>query len=735
MVRKKGWPAVGLIGVLVLCTASGAQIPFTEVKAQVQSGDLAFECTEQRGQILSLLVRDLGYRSSDYVNAGQFSLAARTLGRTASMVGVVADPFAKTDIVATLAGVSGGQPSALEQIVRHSLATQQPELALSVLPQIADATQTLQGEYGVINVKRSILVQLADYYLELGQPQQARSQLDQARSLLDSLRGDGFGLIAAPVAEGYAALGDNQTAIAILDEAGQQTERMTHPDRDYIASIWSAIATAYAKAGANQQALQIAETIAAPGVKAVTLVKIAEEIASTTPSEPSDQVDRLLSQVRALVEALPQAERAQIGSTMVVAHAKAGQWQTALAGVDGIASPEAKLQTLVDLTAVDTLQPEIKTRLLNTLVQTAQIIEPFYDGDAQLSKAAAQLLANQQYEPAFQLAQKLDATLRTNVLLSLIESASAAGNFAIAQQALAALEPGWEDQTRSLGLRAMALGHLQAGQVDEAIQQLALIKDTPHYPSRASTQIAIAQFYVENEQPEQAQEYLNQALKSLADLEATPAQLELLGQIVVQFAQLGKQEQAKAAQLQALKIAQPLNFYYGVEPLLRQYLQAENYTLALELAQALESSDSRDRTLQSVVRQLLETGDVSAAAQTAATVQDPQQRVAVLVQVADYYRALGQTSAAVDTLAQSFAVAQALPGPDEIRYAATPREPSVPARDPLDRGSLLESITIRYAELDQLDATQKVVQALRSPADQTRLRQKLTCYATAHPAS
>jgi tetratricopeptide (TPR) repeat protein len=176
---------------------------------------------ERRGQVIKALTRELIYASDRYSNSGYINLAARSLTQALLIVPTVEDSFTKTDLIATIAGNAGGQPSTMERIVNYSNTTKQPKIALELLPKIAQVTQTLNGEYGVINVKRSILIQLANYYTRLGQPNQARPLLDQARQALDSLHGDGFGLIAAPVAEGYIAIGDNQKAIAILNQALQ----------------------------------------------------------------------------------------------------------------------------------------------------------------------------------------------------------------------------------------------------------------------------------------------------------------------------------------------------------------------------------------------------------------------------------------------------------------------------------------------------------------------------------
>jgi hypothetical protein len=57
-------------------------------------------------------------------------------------------------------------------------------------------------------------------------------------------------------------------------------------------------------------------------------------------------------------------------------------------------------------------------------------------------------------------------------------------------------------------------------------------------------------------------------------------------------------------------------------------------------------------------------------------------------------------------------------------------DPSIPIWDEFDRGSLITSIAIRYAELQQYDAARQAAQALRSVSDRDRLMQRLDCYSS-----
>jgi len=728
---QKGWQTAGVLGMMILSVAPMPPLPALVAQAQIQPVNPPNGCTEQPGQTFERLTRDLIYRSQRYIRDRQFDLAVRSLDRALQTVTTVKDPFSKTDLVASIAGESGEQPSTMEQLIQQAATPQQRATLLDLLSKVTKATQTLEGEYGVINTKRAILIQLAEYYTVLEQPDQARSRLDQARQLLKSLQGDGFGLIASPVAQGYIALGDSQTAIALLDQAVQHTQAMKTNNLDYLADIFSTLAIAYADAGSEAKAVQTAQQIKVATVKAKTLAQIAKQAAQTG----SPQATRILAQAQAQTKALPAASRTNALSQIALTYGYLKEWDLALQAIEPINSTEVKIQTLADLASIsDRLNhPANEAKPLSELVAIARKMS-FYDSDTLIRKIFSQYLTNGQYELALQLTQQLDATLQQDLMLKLIEAASTARKFEIARQAMTLLDPGWQNQTRSLGWRAVATGYAEAGQYEQAIQLLSQIEDTPNYPSRILTQLAIAQAYSKNGQPEAATQQLNQALQALQTLDNTSAKLEALSRAAAQFGQLGQPQRAVEVQTQALnltKAAKPdtPSTTYVVEQLIGQYLKAEQYPLALQLIPTLENETEHDRQLQLVLQQMLEVGDLTSARQTVKEIRNPQQRIVFWVKTSDYYSGIGQTEQAAEILAQAFAIAQALPGVDENRFTeAAQIDPSIPIDDEFDRGSLITSIAIRYAELKQFDLAKQAAQALRSPADQQQLLQRLACY-------
>ncbi|TVQ16764.1 MAG: hypothetical protein EA367_19315 [Leptolyngbya sp. DLM2.Bin15] len=732
MVQSRSWRRVG-VGVAAAVLAWTPVLPLQVSVANEPAPVNRQDCTEQRGYYLGILLRNtLLYNSDMYARTSQFELAAQSLNHGATLVPMLDDPSLRSELVAHLIGRAGGQPSTLDQLLDYYQATQQTETLLPLLEAIAVGARSLTGGYGVINNRQATLVRLAQIYHELGYADLARIQLDEAQSSLAALQGDGYGLLVAPMAETYAALGDSETAIALLDPALTLTRQMSldsGSDRlAYQSDIFSTLATAYARAGEFTTALQIVNDIQHDGIRARTLIAIAND-------QPSSDPSRLIDQAAQQIQTLTPEERSPLLGPLALGYGQAGQWDTALRQVDQIQSAEVKIRILSELAALQASQPSTGTNrdLLAELVTTAQGITPFYDGDRLIEQAAQAYIDQQHYDLALQLSQQLDETLKSNLLQRLIPAASRHGAMDVAYEALAVMPPGWENQLYYLGLKEIVAAYAQAGQYDQALTELGNLRNTPYVPSYTQAQIAIAQAYGAQGNPEAAVDHLNQALQSMTDLEAAVEQ-ELLITIAGQFARLNRPQEAIAVQTRLL--AQD---NYGVvssmDALLDQYLRADHDELAVQLVQAVEAGYGRDRLLYQIFNHQLNLGDYGAAASTAEQLDDDRQKIVAWLTVVDYYTAAAQPEPALALLAQATAIATALDGVDEDsattnpdRAAAMQMDGSIPYRDPLDRGTLIESIAMRYAELRDHETAIEVSRALRSPLDQNQLQQRLICY-------
>lgn len=734
MVQHRGWRRVG-VGIAAAVLAWTPGLPLQGSMAHEPVPMNRQDCTEQRGYYLDILLRNtLLYNSDLYAQTGQLELAARSLHHGATLVPTIENPNLRSELVARLIGREGGQPSTLDQLLTYYQTTKQTEALLPLLEAIAVGARSLNGDsYGMINSRQATLVRLAQIYHDLGYPEQARAQLDEAQFSLVSLQGEGYGLLVAPMAETYATLGESETAIALLDPALALTRQMsldTGSDRlAYQSDIFSTLAIAYARSGALSTAMQILGEIRHDGIRARTLIAMADY-------QPSaDQSIRLLDQAAQQFQTLTPEERSPLVGPLALGYGQAGQWEAALRQVDQIQSAEAKIRSLSELAALQASQPSTGTDrdLLAELVTTAQGMTPFYDGDRLIEQTAQSYIDQQHYDLALQLSQQLDENLKSNLLQRLIPAASRHGAMDVAYAALAVIPPGWENQLYYLSLKEIVAAYAQAGQYDQALAELGNLRNTPYVPSYTQAQIAIAQAYGAEGNTEAAVDHLNQALQSMTDLEAAIEQ-EMLITIAGQFAKLDRPEEAIAVQTQVLG-----QDSYGVvssmDALLDQYLRADHDELAVQLVQAVEVGYGRDRLLYQILNHQLNLGDYGAAASTAGQLDDDRQQIVAWLTVVDYYTAAAQPEPALALLEQATAIATALDGMDEDSAATNPDraaamqvDGSIPYRDPLDRGTLIESIAVRYAELRQHETAVEVSRALRSPLAQDQLKQRLMCY-------
>jgi hypothetical protein len=728
MGQHRGWRRVGL-GIAAAVFAWTPGLPLS-VSSANEPGVIEHQmCSQPRGYYLDILLRNtLLYNSDRYAQSGQFELAARSLYHGATLVPTLEDPRLRAELVAYLIGRAGGQPSTLDQLLAHSQATNQPEALLPLLEAIAVGAQSLTGDYGVVYTRQATLVRLAQIYHDLGDAAQARAQLDAAQATLPMLQGDGYGLRVAPMAEAYAALGESETAIALLEPALMVTRQMSldaGSDRlAYQSDILSTLAIAYHRAGDEATALQILDDMQPGGSRARTLIALAA-------AQPTQAIP-LLDQATQQLLTLPAAERSPLLHPLAVGYARAGQWDRAWQQVDSMPSPEEKIRTVSELAALQTASGSSRD-LFAELVTTAQGMTPFYDGDRLLEQTAQTYIDQGHYDLVLRLSELLDENQRSNLLQRLIPVASRNGGLEVAYAALAAMPPGWENQLYYLSLKEIVAAYAEQGQYDQALRELEQLRNTPSVPSYTQAQIAIAQAYGAQGHSEAAVMYLNQALQSMTDLDAAVEQ-DLLITIAGQFARLDRPEEAIAVQTRVLA-GDSFSVIPPTDALLTQYLNADHEALAMQLAQSVQAGDARDRLLYPILTHQLNLGRYEAAASTVAQLQDERQQIVAWLTLVDYYTAAGTPDLAVPRLAQATAIATALDGVDEDsaatnpdRAAAMQMDGSIPYRDPLDRGTLIEAIALRYAELRYHETAVEVSQSLRSPQAQAALQQQLLCY-------
>jgi len=708
-------------------------------------------CDEHRGQIIEKVARDLIDRGLRHTREGNLRLATQSFQQAAVIGAAISDPFAKADILFQIVNAialpdqapvlisstkefpkikpshffeesttQSRPPQKNGTTIFREVPNQHQDMTLDLLQTLVSVVQTLQGEYGVLNVKQSLLTKLANSYVMLGHPDSARPLLDQARQTLEALQGDGFGLIVVPVAEGYLAVEDRTTAIALLNWAQASTQAMATDDPSYRSDIWGAIATTYARAGAQEQALHATTLIPLLDKRVITLAQIAPQF------EPA-LANRLLADVVVLYQSAPRGSIAEIRSQIAIAYTRIGDGTRSRAMAATIASPTLQAQTWARMAEVYAEHNQLHEAiaLLPQIRARAATLPSWIESDELLKAIVSDFQAKRQYELAVELIQRLDDGLRQELLLHLIAT-HPMDDSPMVLQTMAARIPHWLQGLNPITLRHLVSRYARIGQYEQAVQTLQRIDVHTDALDWALAQTAIAHAYTAHGQFEQAIALLDQTLQTLEPQELNPLNAEALSQIVVEYAQAGRNDQAMVLQTRLLAKTGALTYPSPiVEQLINQYLAAEQYDLGLQLIQSLNPQNYYYWAgLSWIGQQLLEVGDYPFALQVANLIPIPAQKANLLITIADYYIGTAHSQAAAAILAQAFAIAQAIEEPQENRLGEFP--------DEFDQGSLIEAIAIRYAELGQSLQAQQTAQRLQQPAHRDRLRQRLSCYRITH---
>ncbi|NET38061.1 MAG: DUF481 domain-containing protein, partial [Cyanothece sp. SIO1E1] len=171
-----------------------------------------------------------------------------------------------------------------------------------------------------------------------------------------------------------------------------------------------------------------------------------------------------------------------------------------------------------------------------------------------------------------------------------------------------------------------------------------------------------------SEQASQADEILMQAIAIANTLEAGSTKATILGEIALQYAELGQDAQA-----------------------------AESLSQALGAANAIQTAAEKAKVLSKIALQYAEIGPLeqstsvlSEAVQTARTIDNAPEQATVLSELALQYLKLGQGAQATDVLLQATAVADGV-------------------EDPQAKAGLLAELALRYADLGQYERSSQLL--------------------------
>ncbi|MDX2214732.1 MAG: hypothetical protein SFY66_15700 [Oculatellaceae cyanobacterium bins.114] len=721
------------------------------------------QCNQQRNQVTETAAREWIERSRTFAQTGKPEQAAQALIRALQLIQRSPDLRVRAEIMRAVTEDSA--TGILQVLVDQSVALQKPNAGLSALPLTLQIAQTLPTAYSAI--KTQALTSVAKHYITLEQPQQATGILAQAVQSARFLQGAEFQTKAlTAIAQQYANLGDRTQTITLLDQSFQFAQQVQHPNPLRRAWILQPIAITYAKAGqfdraiqvaqlisdtdeassyarneaiaaivgayaeANQidAALQLAERITHREIRATTLARFAGVFVRVGASEQSQN---LLN--RAIATAQTESNpglRGGILSRMAQIYAEASGYPTgALSLVNLITDPETKAQTLINLAALET-DANRATTLVAQGLEAARQVNNWSLQSGLISQLIEAHLRVKQFAIALQITQSLPDdgpfTDKYSVIGRIALQAAAAGEFRIALQATESLPATWTDP-RNQGFRDIAVGYAKAGQFDQAMQLFQRITNEGSYPYQVRTLVAIAEQAVSRGDRNRANGLLAQALQ-IANRLTNSQKSDGLTTLAIQYARLGQADRAAQLRSQAMQIARQADAtgrVYQLQQMIEQYINAGQYEYAVQIASTIPEDSGRSWIMTDIVNRLIEAEQFDSAVRAANALSTPEDKTRFLVEVANHSIADGNLEQATAILAQAFETAKTIPGA-EVRTIAVRSDLVVD--DPFDRGSFLEAIALKYADVGQYDRALHVAQTIQTPTLRTPLIQRLACF-------
>lgn len=746
----------GVMALTLLGTASSVWLP-VQAQGPVQAQPVV--CATERQQMAQAALNDIQnefereLRKQDYRQAGQ------TLAQFFELVHSLNEEARTGYLALFLLEESGQQYAQWRQWIDLAVESKDTTAIAPALTAAVEATQTLSS--GRSFYKTRLLIALANIYAELGYSESAAALLNEALQASLTIRGAEFQANAlTPLAIAYLEIQQPERAIAVLQRARAAAEQVSHPAYPtrrgqalgQVAVAYAkanqigtaieltrqienapenqgyalqAIVEAYLREGDRMAAMDLTRTIEVPAVRAATLLKIAEyeasqgnlEEASTLYAQVGEMAPDAMGILNPFIE----------GYTQIDAEA-------ALTLARTFARPEQRFLALSTLSLAyrQAEKPQQADAVVEEMVAAAQQISPDWQG-YDVSREVERAIAAQAYSQAIRLALVPDPALsyysREQVLGDIAYQAAKAGDDAVVNQALAAMNPA-DVEARTRVLEAVALVYVQGDQVDQALGLAEQIEPTyPAYRVRIVAAIAGEVYRIGGIDP--ATPLFNQTLQQTQALTRPEDKVMGLGAIALAYSRTGQITQAQELIEQIKPIvasfAEPYLATAALQPLVEQYSAADQHAIALQLAQLIPETSSRSYVLQSAIEQAIDAEQYGLIPSVLDGLELPEMRVRWLLVVSDRYRQSGRTMEALQALVPALDITRTVADP-EIRVMVFGPDGATVVEDDFDRASLLERIALRYSLMGQESQARQVAGLIQDPQTRNRVNQQLRCW-------
>jgi Tfp pilus assembly protein PilF len=733
--------------------------------AQAAPNTSALNCRAERQQNQEALLGGALEQAEQYIAIGRLDEASILLVRSLQTIRGMENFAAKVNL---LERVVGSVPpdlayiSPLERLVRV-VPPQSPQAALAVLSAAYDTTQTVSSGYSAS--KTRTLAMLANYAIRIGQPARSASILGQALTASNPIQNADFKTIAlSGIAEAYINAGQANAAEPILARSLQFAQTINSRNPYPKATALERIASLYARINQFDRALQIVRSISIPNYQSETLLTIVNQYSE------AGQVDRALELLRSIQSADQKSEllakiagrltaqqpdraqqlyseaistarstqNAQAVVTVAVRYIEAGGLvATAEETVQAIdnAFVKAPAQGMIALAYAKAGQGDRAKAMLQQALATVATINDASQRNTAIQQLIEQAIQSGRYDYALQVAQTIQVgekipSERVEVLIQIASRAIAAKRYDAALEITTQIPSNFAGNRDPLLLN-IARGLASAGEFDRA--QAIAQEQSPDPSFRPKILAAIgAQILLVSGQIDPATVLFNQAIELANAINYPPTKAETLAAIASEYLRINFTSDATQLLNQTIATAQSIKDPSSRSVLLRtiagQLTAANQYQAALQIATAIPDATERTYNLNQAIEKAVNAGDFPAAVATLAQLNDPVLKTRWLVKVADRYRQLGDRTQAATTLNQAFQTARTIPGAESRNINVRGGELPLVGEDDQDRGSFLEAIALKYAQIGQVPQALQVAQLLENRTVRQQLVRRIGCY-------
>jgi hypothetical protein len=594
-------------------------------------------------------------------------------------------------------------------------------------------------------VKTRSLAAIARYHiaLEPDQNQQSVEALEQARQAARFIRGDIFTANALiDVAETYALMGDTTSALVVLSQVGGAVEQIPPNTSEGLKRvILQRMATTYAQIGDFTTAQQIADRLptqseiqsvalrgivegyitagnliqaetSAQSIPAITQRILAFEqlaIAYHNINQP-DKAEQWISQARQQAESINLPNPEFTYRNLVETYLQLGQRDEALQlAQTALTSSRPEVTRMVILAFGQAGQNDVVESWLSEQLSNIEAIPDSWEQRLYLGDVFQVAIATQQFEWIGKEWNRIAAIDYGPQDWQMVEIAAA---YAATGQHVEAAE--WAQQLPLanrpvLRVRLLAAIALNAHQLGETSWANDLLEQTLQNVDSLATDYQ-RQF---PEDLTQSSLIKPSALTAIAVVYSQTGQTDLMRPLLQQVSQLD-------SSITDPSFGGPIDHPFAV------FMDAKQYVGALQLAQAIPTSDVRDSRLQESATALLQQDRFDLALPVVNQLTEASRKTQLLLAIAQRYGELQQVDAALPILNQAFQLAQTIPG-EESQVDRLGAEGGTIIDRTDDRGSMLEAIALQYAQLRQGDRALQIANRLEEPRLREQVTQSIQC--------